>query len=69
LNLAVLKVEPERKRILLSERQYYRIIEKQKQEELKKKLKETKEPARVNLGDILNKELSKLKELTELEEE
>jgi len=69
LNLAVLKVEPERKRILLSERQYYRIIEKQKQEELKKKLKETKEPARVNLGDILSKELSKLKELTELEEE
>jgi len=69
LNLAVLKVEPERKRILLSERQYYRIIEKQKQEELKRKLKETREPARVNLGDILNKELSKLKELTELEEE
>ncbi|MEO0159252.1 MAG: 30S ribosomal protein S1 [candidate division WOR-3 bacterium] len=68
LNLAVVKVEPEKKRILLSERQYYRILEKQKEEEAKKRIKELQEPARINLGDLLNKELSKLKELTELEE-
>jgi len=68
LNLVVVKVEPERRRIVLSERDYYKLLEKQKQEEAKKKIKELQEPARINLGDILNKELSKLKELTELEE-
>ncbi|MCS7245538.1 MAG: S1 RNA-binding domain-containing protein [candidate division WOR-3 bacterium] len=68
LNLAVVRVEPEKKRVLLSERQYYKLLEKQKQEEAKKKLKELQEPARLNLGDILSKELSKLKELTDLEE-
>ncbi len=68
LNLAVVRVEPDKKRILLSERQYYKLLEKQKEEEAKKRLKELQEPARLNLGDILNKELSKLKELTELEE-
>lgn len=68
LNLAVVRVEPEKKRVLLSERQYYKLLEKQKEEEAKKKLKELQEPARLNLGDILSKELSKLKELTELEE-
>ncbi len=68
LNLAVVRVEPEKKRILLSERQYYRILEKQKEEEAKKRIKDLQEPARLNLGDLLSKELSKLKELTELEE-
>ncbi len=68
LNLAVVRVEPDKKRILLSERQYYKLMEKQKEEEAKRRLKELQEPARLNLGDILNKELSKLKELTDLEE-
>ncbi len=61
LNLVVQKVEPRRKRILLSEREYYR--RQAKKEEEKRKAKAVQEPSRVNLGEILSKELQKLQEL------
>lgn len=57
LNLQVLRVEPQRKRIILSEREYYRAKEK---EEL---ARYRPEPAKINLGEILQAELEKLEEL------
>ncbi len=57
LNLQVLRVEPQRKRIILSEREYYRTKEK---EEL---ARYRPEPAKINLGEILQAELEKLEEL------
>jgi len=57
LNLQVLRVEPKRKRIILSEREYYRTKEK---EEL---ARYRPEPAKINLGEILQAELEKLEEL------
>ena len=61
LNLVVQKVEPKRKRILLSEREYYK--RRAKKEEEKRKAKAIQEPSRANLGEILSKELQKLQEL------
>ncbi len=63
LNLKVLKVEPHRKRVLLSERDYYKAQEKVDVEKYKS------QPARINLGEILKTEMEKLKELKEGMEE
>ncbi len=65
LNLVVLKVEPKRRRILLSEKQYYRNLKKKEEEMARKKAKEIIEPSKANLGEILQSELQKLKELLE----
>ncbi|RKY99765.1 MAG: hypothetical protein DRQ10_05565, partial [Candidatus Hydrothermota bacterium] len=65
LNLQVLKIEPERKRILLSEREYYRAIERRERERERAEVyaRVKAEPVRVNLGEILRAELQKLEEL------
>lgn len=57
LNLRVLKVEPHRKRVLLSEKEYYKMQEKAEIDNYKSA------PARVNLGEVLQAELQKLEEL------
>jgi len=64
INLKVLKVEPQRKRILLSEREYERIMQK------KEIAKYTEGgPARINLGELLKAELEKISNIEEEEEE
>lgn len=63
LKLKVLKVEPHRKRVLLSERDFYKAQEKVDVEKYKS------QPAKINLGEILKMELEKLKELKEGREE
>jgi len=63
LNLQVLKIEPKRKRILLSEREYYRAKEKEEVARYKP------EPAKINLGEILKAELERIEELKEEEKE
>jgi small subunit ribosomal protein S1 len=63
INLKVLKVEPQRKRILLSEREYERIMQK------KEIAKYTEGgPARINLGELLKAELEKISNIEEEEE-
>ncbi len=62
LNLQVMKIEPKRKRILLSEREYYRAKEKEEVARYKP------EPAKINLGEILQAELQRIEELKEEEE-
>jgi len=57
LNLQVMRVEAQRKRILLSEREYFRSKER---EEI---ARYRPEPVRVNLGEVLKAELEKLEEL------
>jgi len=57
LNLQVMRVESQRKRILLSEREYFRSKER---EEI---ARYRPEPVRVNLGEVLKAELEKLEEL------
>ncbi len=57
INLQVLRVEPERKRILLSEREYYHAKEKEEMARYRP------EPARINLGEVLRMELERLEEL------
>lgn len=57
INLKVMKVEPQRKRILLSEKEYERIMEKK---EIEKFIKKTEEPTRIQLGEVLKGELEKL---------
>ena len=57
LNLQVMRVESQRKRILLSEREYYKSKER---EEI---ARYRPEPVRVNLGEVLKAELEKLEEL------
>ncbi|MEO0157488.1 MAG: S1 RNA-binding domain-containing protein, partial [candidate division WOR-3 bacterium] len=61
INLVVLEVEPERKRIVLSERNFYKAKEAERKEELAARFKP--EPARLNLGEILKAELDRLEEL------
>jgi len=63
LNLKVLRVEPQRKRVLLSEREFYRAEEKAEIAKFKS------EPAKINLGEILKAELEKLEELQSQTEE
>lgn len=63
LNLQVLKVEANRKRVLLSEREYYRAKEKEEMARYRP------EPVRVNLGEVLKAELEKLEELKSFLEE
>ncbi|MEN3046073.1 MAG: S1 RNA-binding domain-containing protein, partial [Candidatus Hydrothermales bacterium] len=64
INLKVLKVEPQRKRILLSEKEYDRMMQK------KEIAKYTEGgPARINLGELLRAELEKLYNIEEEEEE
>jgi small subunit ribosomal protein S1 len=70
LNLKVFKVEPAKKRITLSEREFYRVKEKPepvKAEEAAPSFKS--EPVRLNLGEILRQELQKLEELKNIMEE
>ena len=63
INLKVLKVEPQRKRILLSEQEYERIMQK------KEIAKYTEGgPARINLGELLKAELEKISNIEEEEE-
>ncbi len=63
INLKVLKVEPQRKRILLSEKEYERIMQK------KEIAKYTEGgPARINLGELLKAELEKISNIEEEEE-
>lgn len=57
INLQVIKVEPQKKRILLSEKEYERLMEKK---EIEKFIKKTEEPVRIQLGEILKGELEKL---------
>ncbi|MEO0263244.1 MAG: 30S ribosomal protein S1 [candidate division WOR-3 bacterium] len=57
INLKVMKVEPQKKRILLSEKEYEKLIEKK---EIEKFIKKTEEPVRIQLGEILRGELEKL---------
>jgi small subunit ribosomal protein S1 len=57
INLQVLRVEPERKRILLSEREFYRA------EEREEVMRYKPEPARMNIGEVLKAELEKMEEL------
>jgi small subunit ribosomal protein S1 len=64
INLKVLKVEPQRKRILLSEREYDRIMQKK---EIAKYISEG--PARINLGELLKAELEKISNVEEEEKE
>ncbi len=76
LNLKVLKIEPERKRILLSEREYYRAIEAERRAKEREReraelsaRRASSEPVKINLGEILKTELEKLQELMSGEEE
>lgn len=63
INLKVLKVEPQRKRILLSEKEFERIIQK------KEIARYTESgPARINLGELLKAELEKISNIEEEEE-
>ncbi len=75
LTLQVLKVEPERKRVLLSEREIERrrrMEERRAREAERAEMKEHLElkPVRLNLGDLLRSELEKLEALRQgLDEE
>ncbi len=55
--LKVMKVEPQKKRVLLSEKEYEKFMEKK---EIEKFIKKTEEPVRIQLGEILKGELEKL---------
>ncbi len=61
ISLVVLEVEPDRKRVVLSEREFARRVAEREREELAAKFKP--EPARINLGAMLRAELQKLDEL------
>ncbi len=74
LNLKVFRVEAAKKRITLSEKEYYRALEKleaqQKQAAEQQAVASIKsEPVRINLGEILRQELQKLEELKNIMEE
>ncbi|MGB9824988.1 MAG: 30S ribosomal protein S1 [Candidatus Hydrothermia bacterium] len=74
LNLKVFRVEAAKKRITLSEKEYYRALEKmeaqQKQAAEQQAVAGIKsEPVRINLGEILRQELQKLEELKNIMEE
>jgi len=66
INLKVLKVEPQKKRVLLSEKEYEKIMEKK---ELEKFIKKGEEPTRIQLGEVLKGELEKLFNIEEEKEE
>ncbi len=68
LRLQVMKIEPERKRILLSERELHRRIreeERRKEKEEMRAIQSRLEPVRLNLGEILRSELEKVRALQE----
>lgn len=73
LRLQVMKIEPDRKRILLSERELHRRIreeERRKEKEEIRAVQSRLEPVRLNLGEILRSELEKVRALQEgLDEE
>jgi len=75
LNLKVFRVEPAKKRITLSEKDYYRALERMEAQAQKAQASEEvanvmkSEPVRINLGEILKQELQKLEELKNLMEE
>lgn len=64
LNVKVLRVEPARRRVLLSEKEYYKEKEKLALEKYTKA-----EPVKINLGEILKKEVERLEEILKGEEE
>jgi len=66
INLKVMKVEPQKKRVLLSEKEYEKIMEKK---ELEKFIKKGEEPTRIQLGEVLKGELEKLFNIEEEKEE
>ncbi len=63
LNLQVLRVEPQRKRVLVSEREYVRAKERADLARYRP------EPARINLGELLRGELERLQALRESREQ
>ncbi len=68
LRLQVMKIEPERKRILLSERELHRRMreeERRKEKEEMRAVQSRLEPVRLNLGEILRSELEKVRALQE----
>ncbi len=73
LRLQVMKIEPERKRILLSERELHRRMreeERRREKEEMRAVQSRLEPVRLNLGEILRSELEKVRALQEgLDEE
>lgn len=75
LNLKVFRVEPAKKRITLSEREFYRAKEKAEaaaskaEEAIAQQAGVKSEPVRLNLGEILRQELQKLEELKNIMEE
>ncbi len=66
INLKVIRVEPQKKRVLLSEKEYEKIMEKK---ELEKFIKKGEEPTRIQLGEVLKGELEKLFNIEEEKEE
>jgi len=66
INLKVMKVEPQKKRVLLSEKEYEKLMEKK---ELEKFIKKDEEPTRIQLGEVLKGELEKLFNIEEEKEE
>lgn len=68
LRLQVMKIEPERKRILLSERELHRRIREEEQRKEKEEIRTIQsrlEPVRLNLGEILRSELEKVRAMQE----
>ena len=68
LRLQVMKIEPERKRILLSERELHRRMreeERRREKEEMRAVQSRLEPVRLNLGEILRSELEKVRALQE----
>ncbi len=61
INVKVLRIEPQRKRVLLSEREYVQAKEKADMARYRP------EPARISLGELLKPELERLKALMEQE--
>ncbi len=61
INVRVLRIEPQRKRVLLSEREYVQAKEKADMARYRP------EPARISLGELLKPELERLKALMEQE--
>ncbi len=62
INVKVLRIEPQRKRVLLSEREYVQAKEKADMARYRP------EPARISLGELLQPELERLKALMETQE-
>jgi len=68
LNVCVLSIEPDRKRLILSEKEYEKLRKEQEKEMEKKEMEKIKTMERkptLSLGDILKQEMERLKKLKE----